>query len=252
MTVTRVDIIDRSVEKAHVWINDLAEELGSEDRTARLPGVARVPASTSRPPVGRRDRRARGAVAGLHPRRLLRGLESKSHARPCPRPRELPCQDCERGGPCWGDRGIDGGHRGKPGSRLPHLGRRGRERGTPPPPAPPRAAVPGCDAKRRVGRMNGLGCPSRTTAQHPASGGPIPVTGRSSGGTRCRHTSGRGRKEWSHVSRSGADCGRRDSAAQPEQSTRLCSSESSKEPGMPSPLERPSGSPSGWVRRRAD
>lgn len=32
MTVTRVDIIDRSVEKAHVWINDLAEELGSEDR----------------------------------------------------------------------------------------------------------------------------------------------------------------------------------------------------------------------------
>jgi uncharacterized protein (DUF2267 family) len=31
MTVTRVDIIDRSVEKAHVWINDLAEELGSED-----------------------------------------------------------------------------------------------------------------------------------------------------------------------------------------------------------------------------
>ncbi|MGZ4239827.1 MAG: DUF2267 domain-containing protein [Solirubrobacteraceae bacterium] len=31
MTVTRVDIIDRSVEKAHVWINDLAEELGTED-----------------------------------------------------------------------------------------------------------------------------------------------------------------------------------------------------------------------------
>jgi len=31
MTVTHVDIIDRSVEKAHVWINDLAEELGTED-----------------------------------------------------------------------------------------------------------------------------------------------------------------------------------------------------------------------------
>jgi uncharacterized protein (DUF2267 family) len=31
MTTTRVDIIDRSVEKAHIWINDLVEELGSED-----------------------------------------------------------------------------------------------------------------------------------------------------------------------------------------------------------------------------
>ena len=31
MTTTRVDIIDRSVEKAHVWLNDLAEELATED-----------------------------------------------------------------------------------------------------------------------------------------------------------------------------------------------------------------------------
>ncbi|MGZ4173439.1 MAG: DUF2267 domain-containing protein [Solirubrobacteraceae bacterium] len=32
MTDTHVDIIDRSVEKTHVWLNDLARELGSEDR----------------------------------------------------------------------------------------------------------------------------------------------------------------------------------------------------------------------------
>lgn len=32
MTMTHLDILDRSVEKAHVWINDLAEELGTEDR----------------------------------------------------------------------------------------------------------------------------------------------------------------------------------------------------------------------------
>jgi len=32
MTTTRVDIIDRSVEKAHVWLNDVAEELGTQDR----------------------------------------------------------------------------------------------------------------------------------------------------------------------------------------------------------------------------
>jgi uncharacterized protein (DUF2267 family) len=31
MTI-HVDIIDRSVEKAHIWLNDLAEELGTEDR----------------------------------------------------------------------------------------------------------------------------------------------------------------------------------------------------------------------------
>jgi uncharacterized protein (DUF2267 family) len=31
MSTTRVDIIDRSVEKAHVWINDTAEELRTED-----------------------------------------------------------------------------------------------------------------------------------------------------------------------------------------------------------------------------
>ncbi|MGZ4255181.1 MAG: DUF2267 domain-containing protein [Solirubrobacteraceae bacterium] len=31
MTVTHADIIDRSIEKAHVWSNDLAEELSTED-----------------------------------------------------------------------------------------------------------------------------------------------------------------------------------------------------------------------------
>jgi uncharacterized protein (DUF2267 family) len=31
MTTARVDIIDRSVEKAHVWINDTAQELGTHD-----------------------------------------------------------------------------------------------------------------------------------------------------------------------------------------------------------------------------
>jgi len=32
MTTNRVDVIDRSVEKTHIWLSDLAEELGSEDR----------------------------------------------------------------------------------------------------------------------------------------------------------------------------------------------------------------------------
>ena len=31
MTTTRVDISGRSVEKSHIWINDMAEELGTED-----------------------------------------------------------------------------------------------------------------------------------------------------------------------------------------------------------------------------
>lgn len=32
MTTGRVDIIDRSVEQANIWINDVAEEFGTEDR----------------------------------------------------------------------------------------------------------------------------------------------------------------------------------------------------------------------------
>ena len=31
ITRSRVDIIDRSVEKAHIWVNDVAEELSTED-----------------------------------------------------------------------------------------------------------------------------------------------------------------------------------------------------------------------------
>ncbi len=31
MSTARLDIIDRSVEKAHIWINDVAEEFGTED-----------------------------------------------------------------------------------------------------------------------------------------------------------------------------------------------------------------------------
>ena len=31
MTVAHVDIVDRSVEKAHIWLNELADELGSTD-----------------------------------------------------------------------------------------------------------------------------------------------------------------------------------------------------------------------------
>ncbi len=31
MTTTHVDAIDRSVEKAHIWLNDLAKELATED-----------------------------------------------------------------------------------------------------------------------------------------------------------------------------------------------------------------------------
>ena len=34
MTAGHVDIIDRSSEKAHVWFNDMAAELGTEDRQA--------------------------------------------------------------------------------------------------------------------------------------------------------------------------------------------------------------------------
>jgi len=31
MTTTHVDVIDRSVEKTHIWLNELSEELATED-----------------------------------------------------------------------------------------------------------------------------------------------------------------------------------------------------------------------------
>jgi uncharacterized protein (DUF2267 family) len=31
MTTARIDTIDRTVEKAHIWINDVADELGTDD-----------------------------------------------------------------------------------------------------------------------------------------------------------------------------------------------------------------------------
>ena len=31
MTTTRLDVIDRSIEKTHIWINELSEELATED-----------------------------------------------------------------------------------------------------------------------------------------------------------------------------------------------------------------------------
>ena len=31
MSTTRLDILDRSIEKTHLWINDLADELGTAD-----------------------------------------------------------------------------------------------------------------------------------------------------------------------------------------------------------------------------
>jgi uncharacterized protein (DUF2267 family) len=34
MAPSRVDIIDRSSEKAHIWVNDMAAELGTADRQA--------------------------------------------------------------------------------------------------------------------------------------------------------------------------------------------------------------------------
>ena len=32
MTTTRLDVIDRSVEKTHIWLNELSEELATDDR----------------------------------------------------------------------------------------------------------------------------------------------------------------------------------------------------------------------------
>ena len=42
-------IIERSVEKAHIWLKELAGELGVEDRRYRIPCVAGSTARVARP-----------------------------------------------------------------------------------------------------------------------------------------------------------------------------------------------------------
>ena len=43
-TTTRLDVLDRSVEKANIWINEVAAELGTGGPPRGVPGAACVPA----------------------------------------------------------------------------------------------------------------------------------------------------------------------------------------------------------------
>lgn len=41
-TKQRLDLLDRSVEKTHIWVNDVAEGLGEQDRAAALRALRAV------------------------------------------------------------------------------------------------------------------------------------------------------------------------------------------------------------------
>ena len=90
MASVRVDIIGRSVEKAHVSLDELSAELGSEDQRHAyrvLPALLHTV----------RDRltvdeaaQPRGAAAGADPRYLLRGLGSEPDTRALSRQHAVP------------------------------------------------------------------------------------------------------------------------------------------------------------------
>ena len=89
MTTTRVDVIDRSVEKTHIWLDELSEELGTDDRHHAYRVLrAFLHALRDHLPV---DEAA--ALAAQLPifveRGLLRGLGSQPHPRSRARPRQL-------------------------------------------------------------------------------------------------------------------------------------------------------------------
>ena len=97
MTITRVDIIDRSIEKTQIRLNDLAEELVTEDGHHAY-RVLRAFLHALVTSFGRRGGGARRAAADLRARRLLRGLGSQPHPGACARPGQLPSEDRRRPG----------------------------------------------------------------------------------------------------------------------------------------------------------
>ena len=80
MTTTRVDIIDRSVEKAHVWLNDVADELATEDGHHAYRVLRAFLHALRDHLLRRRGSGARRAAPDLRARRLLRGMGPQPHA----------------------------------------------------------------------------------------------------------------------------------------------------------------------------
>ena len=121
MNTTRLEILDRSVEKAHIWINEVAQELGTEDvHEAYRVLRAFLQALRDHLSVDEAAQLAR-AAANLRARRLLRRMGSQQHADAYPRSRQLPHED-RRGGTARGrDRSVVCGHRRLPGAPASHL-----------------------------------------------------------------------------------------------------------------------------------
>ena len=93
MSTTRLDILDQSVEKAHIWINDLADELGTED-VHEAYRVLRAFLHALRDHLSvDESRTTRRATPDLRTRRLLRGLGSEQQTGARARSRQLSHED---------------------------------------------------------------------------------------------------------------------------------------------------------------
>jgi hypothetical protein len=87
MSTARVDIIDRSFEKAHTWINDTADELGTGDsHEACLSAACSMRAGTP----GVRWRPSAGTVAGPVAARSSSVVMARIYVPTSPLPSERP------------------------------------------------------------------------------------------------------------------------------------------------------------------
>ncbi len=166
MATTRVDIIDRSVEQANVWINDVADEFGTADCHQAYAFCVRFCtrcATTFRSTRPRSSRRS----SDLRARRVLRGLGPQPYARACPRRRHLSLEDRHRSGLVGRDRGFNRRQRRQPRPAPPRFGWRGRQAATRTSPARPRAPSKRTHVGPHVAKWSSPGCCVRQTGGAP-------------------------------------------------------------------------------------
>ncbi len=133
MTTTGVDTVDRSVEKAHVWINDVDEEFGTEDRRQAY-RVLRAFKHTLRDHLSL-DEAAELVAPGpiLAPGVFYEGWDLSRTREHAHEPRHLPLQHRHRGRAVGRDRGFSCRHRGQPRRAPARFGCRGRQGAAPAP-----------------------------------------------------------------------------------------------------------------------
>ena len=121
MTTTRLDVIDRSVEKTHIWLNELSEELATDD-SHHAYRVLRAFLHALRDHLSVNEAAALAAQLPIFVRRVF--YEGWDPTRTPDRARDLDSflrADRGRGATGRRDRGVVRGRGRGQGARAPHL-----------------------------------------------------------------------------------------------------------------------------------